>query len=378
MSTKIYKLIVSQIWWGVGESSRITEYLLNYINYLKTTYPNKFHVIYNMQTQNSWLCGLNPKILSYCVDLSIFENVVDEFYLDNPEYNFYKLRTEGYHEIFAHTFIDKDSIDDELQSYNIENVHHKIFGIHYENHPLNGFSKSTQMDNSFDTSKTKQFFKLGKTITDLAQEFIAKKNLTEFDAIHFRWESPYELDVAKRHEIINYWLEKMQPILDRKKTYFLSSISSEFYLLFREKYPNIKSLFIDREDLDSFRRATQPPSDDWRIPSTLPEGLIDKSTDSMCAVSDLMAFIEVAVMSNSNHIIHANDGFRIMISLFLWYPMVVKSIPVTWVHRHIIKRKLEFHKSIYEINETIERNLPNIKIPDAVCERSHGYYCESV
>lgn len=226
---------------------------------------------------------------------------------------------------------------------------------------------------------------LNDELYEVTNEFLRKNNLTDFEVIHFRAEPNDEraragFNSLKTKEIINYWLDRLQPLIDINKTYVLCSNSKMFFDMFTNRYKN--AVYLDREfSFYEYEKELINGTIELKKPKLIPDyvfGNDDQPFHHTYSIkfSNYIAFIEQCILTKSKRNIHVCDGYRNMISLFMTYPTLIKSVPITWVtFDNLIERKYTsegcyYHRDVEELN-----NKSLIKVPESLCEHSLGKLC---
>jgi hypothetical protein len=244
----------------------------------------------------------------------------------------------------------------------------QIFSKLYDHtHVLNRIRHSVEilpeyeLVNQYDNSDFEILCEITDTNKSLSDQILIDLNISDFESIHFRWHSHYGTPNEK--DIINYWIDRLSVHIDPNKMYFLSSSNPMFYTLFESRFKNC--FYLDRGKYSYHNFSDKTPD---FIPNhlILPTKLQD--------VNDYIAYLELSIICKSKKIIHVSDGYRCMISLFLWLPIIKYQIPILWisciydVHR-IYNMSGCFHQRFTEINKS------EIIVPTYMCEYSNGHFC---
>lgn len=367
------ELIFSIQWWSVGESLANINLAIFYIEKIKTDYPDKFHIILNFS-------GFDL-ILNHAINHENIKLLTDEFYINNVDYSydnicnnkkfkrvhdFCAVFSEKYDENIEHIFQTKNIGDNIILSkmfndyFNFD--YHVINKIrHYV--PILGDDQIIKPD-ELNTNKFKILCGLSKNLEEITQNILNSKNINKFESIHFRWNE--HIPHPCQHDVINYWLDRISPFIEKGKTYFLSSNTPMFYDLFEIRFKNC--FYINRGNHNN----KSPNS--ILITDFLPKN-VNFNQYKINEIYDYIAHIELSIICNGNIVYNLTDGVREMISLFLWVPILQYNVDLIWItFYHSVHRKYVLDGCYYQ--SLLNSNYMEIEIPKCVCDITHKRLCE--
>lgn len=346
-------------WWSVGESLFLSNLILNYSEYLKKNYKGQIKIIYNFINETF--------IYKNTFDIETLKKYVDSLHFSNPNYNPNQLKQSGYVEIYDWVFVKKENINffNEVFRYN-ENcwtkyeIFDEIFSV---THPTNIIRHEVEIlyrDYEFskkDKNHTypKPLIKLSKNIKKIARDFIKSNDLEEYEVIHFRWNSRY--DNICGPEVVEYLVQRLGEVIDTNKKYFISSNYSIFQEKIKSKFSNV--YYIDRGPAD-FTSIESGTIKNKNLPYFISKKILEELPNNT-QLSNFIAHVELEIINRSKRVIHCSEISRDIISLFLWYPILVKKRELLWVAcENNIIRKYDFDGCIYQ--EVLEK--PKIIKPE--------------
>jgi hypothetical protein len=356
----MYKIIFTHSWWSVGESLANINIILNFIVFLKQKFPNKFYIILNISG--------NELNMTYSLDSENIMKLCDEFYLDENIYHPNVIvHNDNFIQLHDCCFINKNEYNLEL-----ENIFHPnkegntvisklLYDVYNWKHPLNKIrhyvpvlpNNEVVPPNNNDSNDFKIFCDVNEHIKKIVDNILIEKEINDYESIHFRWNE--HIPHVCEDDVIIYWIERLTPLINPDKIYFLTSNHPKFYYFFEKKFPNC--FYIKR---DEYIKTIENDFTKY------------KQND----IFDYIAHIDLRLVCRSKNIIHLTDGVREMISLFLWLPILQYKIPITWVTFH------NFVYREYSINgchnqKILGSNYMETVIPKCVCDITQGRLCEN-
>lgn len=373
MSEKIPIVLFHEWISGLGEQTQAVNGFLRIADFINEEYPNKFYIIYNVWVYGWDGAGSNKNGIEKILNVDYLKNFVDEVnildrfngtnltvFTEQSEFTPIKYalgRPFGQRVPLSDAiFMKRDSFDEGIAKHIGDFVTNKLAC-----HPLMIQNIQMQLPTT-DTININPKEFMSDTVKKIADTFCSNNNLKKFKTIFFRlhqpthsvsykqfrwWPEHEELDIAK--SVFNRIIAQ----LDKNTTYFLSSNSDILKHLFKEH--NVS--FVDRDIFsihlrDSLLSGEIPRT---QLPAVIPAGLFDIE-ECPQVISEFLAAIEMEIMSRSEEIIHFPDcGFyNDMISLFLWYPLIVKKLPLRWITcQDQIPAYIKFNDFGIEINEAV-------------------------
>ena len=359
-------LIFSHVWSGIGEQMLTFHITLNSIEYIKSTYPNKFHIIYNIDDNRIGGTVMLREVLRR----EVFESVADEFYIGSIKYSHANLHNDrlDYVELIPRmVYIHKDSCTDEILEIFSQPLSTRVLP---DNHFFMKFGWPDRGDicrQRMVYTQFKEYDILSDQINALADQFINDQFIDPtqgFEMIHFRlqpWptEEQFGLNNDLRKEICLYWIERLASHIIPDTQYFASSNSAIFYQMLHKKFENIK--FIDR-GVAGWERYNELVSTGgmWEFPDIIPPDMFPSDADTG-VISDFIAYIDCAISGKSNRVIHTTDGQgnRAMISLFIMYSAMIMCVPITWItEEDIIHRTYDIHGCKTHFKQHVPMPIP--------------------
>lgn len=356
------KIICLQNWWSVGEGLRTINQVCTLINFLRKIYPNQLYFVLNFLD--------NDFIVKNCIGFSKVSKIPNEFYIKNIEYSYDNVIKNDFIPLIPgfHTFIHKENFDflnnlkfmyNNIEYTGIQNaINFYIDEVH--THHLNKIGQNLDLIPEDFIEHSKEHVchvELNENIENISEKIINTIEYTNFDSIFFRWEIGFnEVEDTK---IIESYINKLIPFIDKNKYYFISSNYSLFYEIIRYKIPNF--FYIHRGRFDKFTKKSEKNynyeptiivSNNDKIKTINDFNLIEFETSNIDykIINNYIAHIELSLICKSNEIFYMTEKTRNNISLFLWLPSLKYSIPINWINiptNELIKRKYNFEKCIF-------------------------------
>lgn len=358
------KIFFTLGWWSIGECSININIVLNYIKLLKEKFPNLFYFVFNLEGSEFVIRNCIPNLSNLC----------DEYHINNPMYflESFESNSNVYQKINPYCYIYKSDFDKSVENiFTYESyVQPKIFLDLFDDrtHALMVLRHYVEIlpDYQLVEEKSNSQLEIFIEFTDeqikIRNQFLLEKNIENFDSLHFRCHS--NDNQKSEREIINYWIERISPHIDPNKTYFLSSSNQLFYKIFEEKFKNC--FYIDR---GKYSYNTQTSNKELNF---LPDNV--RRHSNFKDINDYIAFLELSIICKSEKIIHSSDGYRDMISLFLWFPILKYQIPLLWIaFQNDVTRKYNLNGCYYQTSESIDKS--KIPVPYSLCQYSNGQLC---
>lgn len=358
------KIIFTQSWWSIGECLVNINVMLNYIKLLKTNSPDSFYCILNLDGPEFILENCIPNLTQFC----------DEYHKNNPIFSLHLLTSDevNFKKINPYCFMYVSEFDEKIQEFFIyenNSEHPKIFDELYNHtHVINRIRHNIEvlpeheLVDEFHNSNFEIFCEFTDTNESLSSKILSDLNFYDFETIHFRWHS--HCGIPNEKEIINYWIDRLSNHIDSNKMYFLSSSNPMFYKLFEERFKNC--FYLDRGKYSFYYNFSQ------EIPTYIPSHITLPS--KIQDANDYIAYLELSIICKSKKIIHVSDGYRCMISLFLWLPIIKYQIPILWISCiYDVNRIYNMNGCFYQKINEIHKN--EIAPPNCMCEYSNGHFC---
>jgi len=360
------KLIILNKWWSVGESASLLNLALNLCDYIMNYHKDDVHVIFHF---------LNEKFMyENVIDMDHVRTFVDELHFANPSIDVYKLEHDGYVKIGWDwwLYVHKDDFDffnrifkfnelSEVDAYSkyevFESIFPKYHAVNIIRHNVEILHRDYEFNNIYTSEYPKPLLKFSEKIKRIAREYKEENKLENYDVIHFRWHNRF--DDSCGPEVLDYLVSRLEEVLDKEKTYFVSTNYSLFIEKIKNKFKNI--LHIDRGDAD-FSVIESGIISGKNFPKFIDEKILEYRPN-MQQLSNFMAYVEMEIINNSQRVIHCSEIHRNIISMFLWVPLLMNNVELLWIAcENNIYRKYNFDKC----HEQIVLDPPKVRKPKCV------------
>ena len=310
-------IIVQQWHSGIGEQILALHFFLNLILYIRRIEPTCC-ITYVIDTNYS---GCGTDAIKFGINFNTIKTYVNKIEFDNRVLASNELKNE-YQQLFLEDnksctgmfgqslyfdkliFIKKECVDENFAKL----IHAEVNKLK----TLPQFNITAAPTKRSLTTKIVMFDILSDNVKRIAMKYIRKHSLKRFTSLYLR-EDTFNADRIGIYSSGDYYSfikstkDKFDFYINTNKHYFLSSNNIDI----KKEYCLNKNVhFINRTE---------------RARKTL--GMQHCSNTK--EMSDMFAFVELAVLIKSKHIVHTMDCKRELVSLFLWYPAFYNKIPIT-------------------------------------------------